>query len=606
MELLKSIGLNEKDIRRVSVETADSIKELESLASYVDGDFAPFNIKEAYKSLYKQVSDYLFSSEFRSAAKKMGVSIASVASVDEEIVPVRIEKRKNKTVAEIIAERKRAKEPTVEVEEPTVEVEEPTVEVEEPTVEVKEPTVEIEKPIEKTDVITIGDLFGVAVKGEKSGEIIGADKFSMMLAYGSTDYILGMFEDSNGYHYRLDLPQSLGQVVISFDNSTDNGRHSSILSVWKSYVEDNQAIISLVSRGEDQLEALSNVLGFGGATKERESLNSSELRKERYDADLFTTVNDTNSLSMGGVSYYDISKKVKIGWGAKILLEDYLPLPYGVAYTDYVYTPAQNLYSKGGYTIVAKKYTFFVPKGLTKKNTFAEIGTYLSKPEIDTSKFEKNIEIGKRFQVSTGNFKEALECRIIASKNEVIMLADAAGDSYRISLTAYNYFKHYYGDVSLKISDDTVLALYNDGVIGLIAAEKFSNTEVSGIYDIEEFKTELRSIDIVAFDSMVSEEIEIEEATEVEIEKIESGEESTTGLKEELEGQIDFLLEMYEEAIEDGDNQTLIDELDAQLETLTDLIIEIIEDEIDEASEAEKKVLGKELRKYDKIQKTIQ
>ena len=601
MEILKSIGVTDKEVRKISVETADAIKELESLASYADGDFTPMNIKEAYKSLNKQVSDYLFSSEFRDAAKKAGISVASVASVDEEIVPVSIKRVKKKSVAEIIAERKKSKEPIIEVEEPIVEVEEPTVEVE-------EPIVEVEKPIEKTDVITIGDLFGVAVKGDKGGEIIAAEKFSMMLSYGRTDYILGMFDDANGYHYRLDLPQSLGQVVISFGNTTDNANHSSILSVWESYVEDKQASINLVSRSEDELEALSNVIGFGGLTRERIPLNSTQLKEERYNADLFTSVNDTNSLGMGGVSYYNIAKKVKIGWEVKKSLEDYLPLPYGVSYSDYVYTSAQNFYRKGGYSIVAKKYTFFVPKGLTKKNTFAEIGAYLSEPEINTSKFEKNVEIGKRFQVSTGKFKEAFECRIIASKNEVLMLADAAGEAYRISLKAYNYFKKYYGSVSLKISDDTVLVELNDGVVGLIAADKFSNTEVSGMYDIEEFKTELRSIDTVAFDSMVSEEIEVEEATEVEIEKIKEGEDSgnATDLKAELSDRVDFLFDMYEEAIEDGDDQDLIDELQIELETLTDITIETIEDLIEEANVSEKKVLEKELKKYNKILKTVE
>ena len=571
MEALGILGLTERDVRKVSVETANSIDELNSLSSYIEGGKAPKNIEDAYKSLYKQVENYLFSSEFKKEAKKVGVTV-SVAEKEEDIVVAEIPKVKSKTLSERIAERKKKKSVS-ESEEPVIEV--PVVEV------IKE------KPVVKDIDISTEQLFGVQVKGTKGGEIVGRDKFSMMLSYGQTDYILGFLENSEGFHYRLNLPLSLGHLVFSFSNLSNNGKHKSILEVWKAYTEDNTATLNLVSRSEEQLENLSNVLGFISVVKERLPLSVSELKNEKYSSELYEDINDIYSRSIGNSTYYDIDKYLKASWSTKNVASNSSTLPsaytYGIQYGDYVYTSAENMYSKGGVSIVAKKYTFYVPKGLSKKETFGEIGTHLKETSLKTSKFEKDIEIGKRFQVSMGKIEDAVECRVIGSEyseNKLgsIYISDEAGDSWVISSKAYNYFLKYYGFVSLKISDNTIVVFYNDSVVGLISAEKLSSKEIVGMFDIEQFKTELRSIDTDAYDFMVSEMVEVEESTKGVIEKVE--EEEVKGgdeedLKQELIERIDFLEELLEDAIEEGDNQTLIDELNMELESLNDLLDDI-------------------------------
>ena len=571
MEALGILGLTERDVRKVSVETANSIDELNSLSSYIEGGKAPKNIEDAYKSLYKQVENYLFSSEFKKEAKKVGVTV-SVAEKEEDIVVAEIPKVKSKTLSERIAERKKKKSVS-ESEEPVIEV--PVVEV------IKE------KPVVKDIDISTEQLFGVQVKGTKGGEIVGRDKFSMMLSYGKTDYILGFLENSEGFHYRLNLPLSLGHLVFSFSNLSNNGKHKSILEVWKAYTEDNTATLNLVSRSEEQLENLSNVLGFISVVKERLPLSVSELKNEKYSSELYEDINDIYSRSIGNSTYYDIDKYLKASWSTKNVASNSSTLPsaytYGIQYGDYVYTSAENMYSKGGVSIVAKKYTFYVPKGLSKKETFGEIGTHLKETSLKTSKFEKDIEIGKRFQVSMGKIEDAVECRVIGSEyseNKLgsIYISDEAGDSWVISSKAYNYFLKYYGFVSLKISDNTIVVFYNDSVVGLISAEKLSSKEIVGMFDIEQFKTELRSIDTDAYDFMVSEMVEVEESTKGVIEKVEEEEEKggdEEDLKQELIERIDFLEELLEDAIEEGDNQTLIDELNMELESLNDLLDDI-------------------------------
>lgn len=589
MELLNSIGLSEADVRKISPETADSIAELDSLSTYALAENAPQNIKEAYKSLSKQIESYLFSTKFRMAAKKAGLKVSSGLDVDEEIVIAEIPKVKS--ISERIAERKSGKAKEVEEVEEAAEVKE----IEEPIVAPIEEIEEVEEIEEIEEVEETADvLFGVLIKGDKSGEMTGRELFSTMLAYGRSDYILGMFEDSKGYHYRLDLPLSMGQVVFSFGTAAENSSHSSLLSVWKSYTEDNSASINLVSRSENQLEQLSNVLGFTSVTKERVPLSSTHLRDEKFDKDSYSIVNDVYARGLEGQIYYDLAKSIKISWEDASPLESggSASLVHGINFGDYIYEDAERLYKKGGYSIVAKKYTFYVPKGLTKDNVFAEIGLHLKELPIKTSKFEKDIAIGKRFQVSTGDFDEALSCRIVGSSantkgDNILYVVDENGHGYKISKVAYNYFRHYYGvETDIKISKETLVVYQEGSVVGLITANKYSSVLIGGMFDYENFKKELRTIDADAYDFMVSEKVaveeetaveikEIEEEVEEEVEKKEEGKIEEGDLKTELTDRIEFLDELYEESVEDGDNQDLIDELDMELETLRDLLEDI-------------------------------
>jgi hypothetical protein len=578
MELLNSIGLTNEDVRKISIETADSIAELDSLSTYALSENAPKNILETYNSLHKQIKRYLASDEFVDSAKRLGFNIAKGFDVEEEIVIAEIPKvEKIKTVAERIAERKGEKLPKVEAE-----IEEPIVDIEEVPAEIVEPIIEeiIESPIKEEVDLMSNSIFGVLVKGERGGEFTARDLFSMMLSYGRCDYILGMFEDSKGYHYRLDLPLSLGQVVVSFGTSESNSSHTSILSVWTSYVDDLTATMNITSRSKEQLNQLSDVLGFSAVTKYRLELSSIELKDEKFDENSYDVVGEEYAKTISGGSYYSLAKSIKISWENSVGMARGNSVVYGLNFEDYVYEDAESVYSKGGYTIVAKKYTFYVPKGLSKGNMFAEIGQHLKTLPIKTSKFEKDVAIGKRFQVSTGDFDKALSCRVVASNGDTIFIVDESGQGYKVSEKAFNYFKHYYGvETDIKISKSTLLIIKDGSVVGLIATTKFHSELIVGMFDYENFKKQLRTINVDAFDFMVSKKVEVVESTKVEIEKIEEkieeGSTDESGLKEELEDRIEFLEELYDDAVEDGDNQNLIDELDMELETLRDLLEDI-------------------------------
>ena len=165
MELLNSIGLTNEDVRKISIETADSIAELDSLSTYALSENAPKNILETYNSLHKQIKSYLASDEFVDSAKRLGFNITKGFDVEKEIVIAEIPKvEKIKTVAERIAERKGVKLPKVEAE-----IEEPIVDIEEVPAEIVEPIIEeiIESPIKEEVDLMSNSIFGVLVKGER-------------------------------------------------------------------------------------------------------------------------------------------------------------------------------------------------------------------------------------------------------------------------------------------------------------------------------------------------------------------------------------------------------------------------------------------------------
>ena len=568
MELLKTIGLSEEDVKKISPEMAKAISQLESISQLAEQKDAAQNIKDTYKSLYSQVEKYMLSPEFSELASKKGKIIPAAAMAEKEIV---IEDMpKVKTLQEIVAEKhKKKSEPVVE---PAVE---PAVEeVVEEVVE-KVPTLQDIATKKKT---VEEKLFGFVFKGTKSGEMTGREYLSMLLAYGGSDEYLGIYEDSKGVHYRLDLPKSLAQAVISLSITSENSQYNSIQSVWAAYAQDVTATISVVGEDEKLLEQLISVVGDVASLKLEGELSPSELANDKFNQVNYTVVNEIYSRSLSGDTYHDIQKKIKQSWEAKVESDSSwsVNLPYGVNYADYVYRSAESYYGKGGESIVVQKYTFFVPKGLKKVDWFAETGGHLDILPIKTKDFEKNIEIGKTYQAQSSNFDKALSCRILGeSRNGKLYVASEKGDFVYINLSAYSYFRKYYDvNIELKLSSETIVVYSKGAVVGVMPTTKLSSVLISGVFDIQNLKTELRNIDSNAFDFMVSSAQSMTEQTEAVIEKVEEikVDESQDALKAELTLRLETMQDLYDDAVEEGENQSMIDEMALELETLKDLL----------------------------------
>lgn len=573
MEALKRLGINESDVKKVSAIMADSIDELNSLKSYIDDpDVAP-NLRETYNSLEKQIESYLYSDEFKKEAEKSGVKLRSSILADEEVKIEKIEK-KTKTFAERMAERKAKKEAKSETKETENEEVESAI-IEEPEVE----------SIQKVDEEEVSEkLFGYFVTGETGGEIVGRDHLSTLLAYGKTDYKLGFYEDTTGFHYRLDLPASMGQIIFSLRPASNAGDLSSIIDVWKEYINDKFAKISLVSRSKDQLDQLSAVLGYSTVVKERTPIGNADLLDNRYNASFYDEVSEIYSRSLDNNIYFNNLRDIKVGWETETPLSSGSTIVYGLDFGDYVYRTAEDFYLKGGSSIVVKNATMYVPKGLGIDYVFAEAGSHLKSAGIKTSKFEKDIATGKRFQIGTGSYDKALDCRIIGvslDSNNWMRVADASGQFWKISREAYNYFKKYYGaNIYLKLSKETVLVYGEEGVVGLISAHKYSSLTIEGMVDYGAVRNSLRSINSNAFDFMVYktsvEEVQDSEEIEVIEDEIEDADtEDLKALKEELDLRIEFIQELYDDAVLEGDSQPLIDELELELDALKEMLSEL-------------------------------
>jgi hypothetical protein len=415
------------------------------------------------------------------------------------------------------------------------------------------------------------ELYGVSFSGDKSSEISGREFFSMILAYGGCTYELSNFRDSNGYHYMLELSDSAAVMVISLSVDPSNAEHVSILSAWKAYVSEATAEIQIVGRSKDLVLELTR-LGGASSIRKKGVMASSLLSDDRFDESNYELVNDVYSASLSAESYHSLRKTIKEAWekSSPYAVGNDLIL-YGLDYSNYEYKPAESFYSKGGYTIVTKKITFLVPKGLKKANTFAEIGGHLKELPIEINKFEKNVEVGKRFQATTGKFEEAVPCKIMGFLNGKIYVASSEGNKMKIDNESYSYFRKYYGvNIQLKLSNETILVYNENGVVGMIYADKFNSELIQGMFDIQEFKTELRNINSVAFDKMISTSPSVESPVQVKEDETEAAVEGN--LKEELKDRIEFLNDLYEEAKEDNDNPKLIEELDMELDHLRDLL----------------------------------
>ena len=603
LELLKEIDLNLGSLKKISPEIAAAIERLDALSAFAESDNAPPNIREAYKSLYVDIQRKLSSPEFAEAARKKGVTISTGIASEEEIVVEAIP-QKPKTLKDLVAQKKKKKDVVEEV----VEIETP------PVIEPPEPEDEEEIPTPAPDT---SEMVGLVFRGDEKAELTGKVHFTMLLSYGGSPYILGMYNDADGYNYHLSLPKSAADIVITLPITPENAAHTSIVACFEAYLADKNATINVVGRNKEMIAELGNTVKGSSSFKEDGWLTASELASSKYDVGLYDGVNDTYSLTMNGQSYYDKAKTIKQSWEAKEALSELgskwgggIEL-YGFNYADYIYRAAERYYENGGSKIVVKKHTFYAPKGLTKSETFAETETNLDPLILKEKKFAKNLSLGKRFQAQTNKLEDADVCRVLGSTTEKdaneVYLQSESGNLVKISRLAYNHFRKYYKGIQARLSDETIVMFSDGNVVGLISTEKSTQVQIDEMFEPSKLKTELRNIDTSAYDFMVSEEGVIEEkAAEIEVaeeeEKVEEVEESKwteqLKLKEELVDRVEFLEELYEEALEDDDDQNLIDELEGELEILGEILQETIAELLEVDADAESTKLLKSQLKW--------
>jgi hypothetical protein len=592
MEIFKKIGLTSEEVRKISPEMEEAVIQLEGLAPFIESGKAPTNIKSVYDSIFNEIERTLFSKDFKEAASKSGVKTIGVVDVDAKVEVVDVPKVK--TFQEIIAERKNKIAGKTEIEEPKIEepkIEEPKTEepisdnptfqeiIERRKKEKSQSTSEEPKnaPIViPTKPIEDSELKGFIIKGDKSGAYSAQDRITMLLAYGGYDGIMSMYEGSNGYNFLMSLPKSLGFVVWTLPLSSEDAQfYTDGQDIWRSYLDNPKAEIAVLSRDKKELEELATIVASTSSTKIQGNILAANISKDYYNEAYFEVVNDSYSRDIVGEITYEIMKAIKLQWKGEDIggYNDSLgyndKLPYGVRLTDHIYSTPEMYYSKGGSTIVVKNRTFYVPKGIKKAELFCEVGIALKDNNIKTRNFDKNIGLTHDFQNKTSSFEKAETCRVLGSTNEDVLIVNSVGNAFYLSSSTYNYFKKYYGvNIQLKSAGE-VAVVYSDGsVVGLISIRKSYATRVISLFDIKQIHSELRSIDAAAYDFMISKAEAAAEETEIEIEKIEEGEDDIEQMKAEFKERISFLEDMAEMSKEANEPQELIDELNAEIESL--------------------------------------
>jgi len=444
-------------------------------------------------------------------------------------------------------------------------------------------TVETHAPEAQPSVSASTKKFGIKLTGENSAEVTGRELLSMILSYGGCDYMMGYYDSPKGYIYRLSLPNSLAELFITLPITELNKDIKSINEAWYAYFLSPIATIKIIGNSENQLQELVSILG-GGATsiKYVGNLDNDELSSEIFGFNNYEVVNSEYSKSLMGAAfmaqtYWEIGRDIKNQWKESkdfsLFTNAKTHLVHGLYFADYIYQSAEKMYHKGGDSIVVQSQTFYVPKGLKKDEIFAENGLHLKSIEdIKLSKFEKDVEIGKRFQGATDKFDKANICRCTSSDSNNLYFISNIGEKVKMPIKTYNYFKKYYGDnVQVKISGGSFLFVVND-VVGLCLTQSSGNNVVVDYFDIDSLKIELRNINSEAFDFMVEESPkEVIALPKVEVE-VQEEVDNLDNLKREIADRIEFLEDLRQDAVEDN-NKPLIEELDMEIESLKDLLV---------------------------------
>jgi|GEM_PF-4652268 len=602
MEILKALGVSDEQLKKISPELSIGLEEMKSIAPFLEAKNAPINLVEAYNGIDRELNNYLKSPRFAEDAKKAGVRLKSTSISEEEEIVISEAPKVKKTLKEIAAERK-AKKATTEstIYDPTTD--EPTIydpTTDEPTTDEQPQRVEVEEGLNGVKLYKTSTVTGGAISAQK--------ELSALLSFGGCSNELFLFEDlsSATLYFKLELPKSSAYLVISTPIQEEYSEITDLSSLWEAYLKEKSAAIHLIGDNKEEVSDLTMLLGHSGAINERDEMSEEELSLSFTNSDNYELVNSEFSLGVMGISFYEVFGSIERSWKAETPLisalyesEDssYDYCTYGMRFSDYVYRSKESYYSNGGNTIVTNRLTFYVPKGLSKLNVFAETGNHLNDSNLsalNTRKFKKDTGIGKTFQSMSGKIDKAHDSRIIGSSINKYVVACVEGQYFLISKPSFNYFKKYYSatDLAIKLSNDMAFIMLGDNIVGMIPADFKPLQGVLSVYDYKGKQATLRNLAPTVYDDMTSFE-EVKEAEEgIAEEEIAEGED----LRGELEEYFATISEFYKEAKEGDEDENLLKEFELELGFLIDSLEEMYEDEEDKKAlkqlEIQRKNLG--------------
>jgi len=601
MEILQTLGVSDEQLKKISPELAVGLEEMKSIAPYLESADAPTNLVETYATIERELNNYIQSPMFAEDAKKAGVKIKGSGIKEEEEIVIEEAPKVKKTLKEIAAERRAGKttsKPTIE--EPIIE--EPTVEepIEAPTIEQETQEVELKEEINGVKLYKTAAVSGGAVNAQK--------EIAALLSFGGASNELYLFGDISTatLYFKLELPKSSAYLITSLPNAEDYSEITDLNGLWEAYLKEKTAAFHLIGDNKEEVSALTLLLGTSSAISERDEMTKEQLSGSFTNDENYELVNSEFSSDVMGVSFYETFGKIEKSWKAETALVDVLYetedastdyCTYGLRFSDFVYKSKEAYYRNGGNTIVTNRITFYVPKGLTKFNVFAETGGHLNDPNISAINprdFKKDTGVGKTFQSMSGKIDKAHDCRIIGSSIDKYAVACVEGDYFLISKSSFNYFKKYYSatDLTLKLSDNMAFIMLGSDIVGMIPAEFKPLPSILGVYDYKEKETDLRNIAPTVYDDMIS----FEQKTEEEVEEAQEKEAEGEDLRGELEEYFAILSEFYEEAKEDGEDEKLLEEFELELDFIADSLEEVYEESGDEKAltqlETQRKTLG--------------
>ncbi|MHA2031848.1 MAG: hypothetical protein ACW99Q_20915, partial [Candidatus Kariarchaeaceae archaeon] len=536
MEILNTLGITEKQLRKISPETATSLAELDTLSAFVESD-APFNIKEEFARLSVELERFLASDEFARLSKKAGVNLRTSEITDISEVEIEEAPKVKKSLREIAKEKREAKKQAPQ--EPVIEAE-PIVDV-----EPEEEAVIEQKPEEPTAVPQVdveGELpiYSIRYKSKASASTLKSTyEISALCSYGGTDYNLFENEQIEKVTYRLNLPKSEADIFFEFPNIESNASMRNLDDIINKYYSSRDASLYLIGKNEQEIDALSLILTTSQFSDidiiEQDEIKSSESFKNE---NFLEIINDEYNKDFLGNTFLDAIKPIKQTWTAESIFKgewsnkvdenDYSTqfIVPNVRFGDYVYKSKEQLYKRGGVSIVTNRLTLYSPSGLSKYQQFAEIGTHIEKDDnssLSLKKFEKDASLGKTFQALSGKTEKAVESRIVGSSDDKYLCISNQGDTFLIDKMAFNYFKKYYSmsDLVIKLSDSIAIVFYNESVVGMIRVDEKSIQGIVGVINEMDVETELMNLNPNAYQFMVSAQELGEQQEEKEIVEIE-------------------------------------------------------------------------------------
>ncbi len=582
MEILNIIGINESQLRKVSPETASSLVELESLSEFVESKDAPFSLKEEYSRIESEIERFIVSDDFKSMAKKVGVKLKAQDDIAEgEEIIIEAAPQVKKTIREIAQEkRERAKQKSKDV-------------------EVIKP-IESEKVVEELPVTPIKEgieNYGMVFKSKSSSSTQRATyEITALCSYGGNDYTLHISEVvSNKIAYKLALPKSEANLFFVFNNTAENTNLRDLNEILGVYFSSRTAELVLIGINENEINSLSNILTTT-QYQERDIISNEEiLQNNIFNDSSYDDIdaNDSYSSSFLGLTFESNFTPIKQSWTAEVTYKDgwnfqednpQFCVP-NIRFSDYLYKSKDSYYQRNGVSIVNNRLTYYAPKGLSKYEQFAEIGSHLNNDassKIKPSKFTKDVALGKTFQSLSGKTEKAIDSRIIGSSPNKYMLMSEEGDSFLLDKMAFNYFKKYYDMLSLeiKLSDSIAFIFLNGNIIGMIRAEVKTVQGVVAMYDLEAINEELISLNSNVYQFMKNIDLDESEEEVAVIEDTPKEDESevSESLVNEMRDYFNTITEYYIEAVDEGLGKEILEEFELEIDFYIDSLTEQYEE----------------------------